>query len=228
MSSKQFSNIADPATTSDEELVSAIVSGDRDAMALLIRRYDRLLYRTARSVLKDETEAEDVVQEAFLLAYRGFPNFRHDAKLSTWLVRIAVNVAAGQLRKSSHRASVVQLSDHMREKTQHDVHNTPERPDDALSRTEMRHLLETNIDDLPEPFCVVFVLRGVQELSVEETSEALGIPPATVRSRYSRARRILRQSLAKEFHGALADAFNFDGQRCDRMVKSTMAAIYEA
>lgn len=197
-------------------------------MALLIRRHDQLLYRTARSILKDDSEAEDVVQEAFLLAYRGFANFRHDAKLSTWLIRIVVNVAAGRLRKYSHRPNIVQLSDHMREKTQDSARDRPERPDEALSRDEIRRLLETNIDALPDPYCVVFVLRGVQELSVEEASQALGIPQATVRSRYSRARKLLRKSLSKEIQGAIADAFPFAGDRCNRMVSTVMAVLYSA
>lgn len=217
---------ADPVAATDEDLVSAVVSGDRAAMALLIRRYNQLLYRTARSILKDDTEAEDAVQEAFLLAYRGFASFRHDAKFSTWLIRIVVNAAVGRLRKRSHRPKVVQLSDHTRQTTQPLDRKAPESPEDALSRNEMRHLLEAKIDDLPEPYCVVFVLHAVQELSVEETSHALGIPKATVRSRYSRARRQLRQSLSKELHAALGDAFPFAGQRCDRMVSSVIAAIY--
>jgi RNA polymerase sigma-70 factor (ECF subfamily) len=216
-------SISDPATASDEELVGAVVSGDRTAMALLIRRYNQVLYRTARSILKDDTEAEDVVQEGFLLAYRGFANFRHDAKLSTWLIRIVVNVAAGRLRKISHRPNIVQLSDHMREQTSDS--DSPEPPDEAVSRAELRHLLETKIDDLPDPYCVVFVLRGVQELTVDETSEALGIPNATVRSRYSRARKLLRKSLSNELHTALGDAFPFAGNRCDRMVSLVISAL---
>jgi RNA polymerase sigma-70 factor (ECF subfamily) len=219
-------NSAEPVTATDEDLVSAVVSGDRAAMALLIRRYNQLLYRTARGILKDDTEAEDAVQEAFLLAYRGFASFRHDARLSTWLIRIVVNAAVGRLRKRSHRPKVVQLSDHQRQTTLAPDRDVPESPDDALSRNEMRNLLEAKLDDLPEPYCVVFVLHAVQELSVEETSEALGIPKATVRSRYSRARRLLRQSLSKELHAALGDAFPFAGQRCDRMVSSVIAAIY--
>jgi RNA polymerase sigma-70 factor (ECF subfamily) len=226
VNTKQDLSNANATAATDEELVSAVVAGDRTAMAVLIRRYDQLLYRTARSILKDDTEAEDVVQEAFLLAYRGFANFRHDAKLSTWLIRIVVNAAAGRLRKNSHRPSVIQLSDHMRHKTQEGDRESPERPDEALSRDQIRHLLEAKIDTLPDPYCVVFMLRGVQELSIEETSDALGIPKATVRSRYSRARRLLRKSLAKQLHDGLTDAFPFAGQRCDRMVSSVMTALY--
>jgi RNA polymerase sigma-70 factor, ECF subfamily len=228
VNAEQRVTLADPATASDEDLVSAAVAGDRVAMASLIRRYDQLLYRTARSILKDDSEAEDVVQEAFLLAYRGFASFRHNARLSTWLTRIVVNVALGRLRKRSHRPNVVQLSDRMQHKAQDDDGDAPERPDEAAARAELRHLLEAKIDGLPAPYCVVFMLHGVQELSVEETSDALGIPKATVRSRFSRARRLLRESLAQELHGVLGKAFPFAGSRCDRMVSLVIAALEHA
>jgi RNA polymerase sigma-70 factor, ECF subfamily len=225
LSPKQRQGSADLAAPSDEELLGSVVSGDRTALALLIRRYDQLLYRTARSILKDDAEAEDVVQEGFLLAYRAFASFRHDAKLSTWLVRIVANVAAGRLRKNSYRSSIVQLGDPARQKTQDLDRDSPERPDEALSRADMRRLIETKIDTLPDPYCVVFMLRAVQEFSVEETSEALNIPKATVRSRYSRARSLLRKALSKELDIALGDAFPFAGKRCERMVSSIIAAI---
>lgn len=219
---------ANPSGASDRDLVGAIVSGDRAAMASLIRRYNQLLYRTARSILKDDSEAEDAVQEAFLLAYRGFASFRHEATVSTWLIRIVVNASVARLRKSSARSTVIQLSHHIRQTTPPPDRDAPEGPDEALSRTEMRRLIEAKIDNLPEPYCVVFVLHAIQELSIEEISEALGIPKATVRSRYSRARRILRKSLSRELHAALGDAFPFAGQRCDRIVRSVIAVIDDA
>jgi RNA polymerase sigma-70 factor, ECF subfamily len=209
---------------SDAELIGSIVSGDKEALEILIRRYDQLLYRTARSILRDDSEAEDAVQEGYLLAYRGFANFRQDAKLSTWLVRIVVNVAAGRLRKSSRR-SIVQLDDSALQKKQELDAKSPERPDEALSRADMRRLLEATIDALPDAYSVVFVLRAVEELSVEETSEALGIPKATVRSRFSRARSLLRKSLSKVLDGALSDVFSFAGKRCDRMVGAVMPQL---
>jgi RNA polymerase sigma-70 factor (ECF subfamily) len=209
---------------SDRELVSSIVGGDRSAIAILVRRYDQLLFRTARSILKDDADAEDAVQEGFLQAYGGLANFRNDAKLSTWLVRIVANVAVARLRKTSHRSELVQ---------QHyinDIHGQvpsaePECPDEALSRADVRRLLEAKIDALPDPYSAVFVLRAVQELSVEEISEALGISKATVRSRYARARSLLRSSLTKELQDALGDAFAFAGTRCDRMVNSVLTQI---
>jgi RNA polymerase sigma-70 factor (ECF subfamily) len=207
----------------DEELVRLLSSGDRGALALLIRRFDQLLYRTARSILKDDSEAEDALQEGYLLAYRSIRKFRHEAKLSTWLVRIVANVAMAQLRKNRRRASVVELDETALQKM-YDASN-PEQPDEALSRAETRRLIEAKIDALPDAYRVVFVLRAVQELSVEEISEALGIPKATVRSRFSRARNLLRKSLAKEFDAALTDVFPFAGARCDRMLDSVMTQL---
>ncbi len=194
-------------------------------MELLVRRYDQLLYRTARAILKDDSEAEDAVQEAFLLAYRGIAKFRQDAKLSTWLVRIVANAAMARLRKNTRRHRIIQLGDNVLQE-QRSLHtDAPEGPDEALSRADTRRLIETEIDALPDLYRAVFVLRGVQELSVEETSEALGIAKATVRSRFSRARSLLRQSLSKELEVALGDVFPFAGVRCDRMVDLVMTQL---
>ncbi len=209
---------------SEQELVALVSSGSRAAVELLVRRYDQLLYRTARAILKDDSEAEDAVQEAFLLAHRGIGKFRQDAKLSTWLVRIVANVAMGRLRKNKRRHRI-QLGDSVLQE-QRGLHNdAPEGPDEALSRVDTRRLIEAKIDALPDPYRAVFVLRAVQELSVEETSKALGIVKATVRSRFSRARSLLRKSLSKELEVALGDVFPFAGARCDHMVDSVMTQL---
>ena len=210
---------------SEQELVALVSSGDRAAVELLVRRYDQLLFRTARAILKDDSEAEDAVQEAFLLAHRGIANFRQDAKLSTWLVRIVANAAMGRLRKSTRRYRIIQSGDSVVPE-QRGLHNAgPEGPDEALSRADTRRLIEAKIDALPDVYRAVFVLRAVQELTVEETSEALGIAKATVRSRFSRARSLLRVSLFKKLELALGDVFPFAGARCDRMVDSVMTQL---
>jgi RNA polymerase sigma-70 factor (ECF subfamily) len=192
---------------------------------LLVRRYDQLLYRTARAILKDDAEAEDAVQEAFLLAHHGIAKFRQDAKLSTWLVRIVANAAMGRLRKNTRRHRIIQLGDDVLQEQRSLHKDAPEGPDEALSRADTRRLIETKIDALPDLYRAVFVLRAVQELSVEETSEALGIAKATVRSRFSRARSLLRRSLSKELEVALGDLFPFAGVRCDRMVDLVMTQL---
>jgi RNA polymerase sigma-70 factor (ECF subfamily) len=216
---------------SDLELAQRIATGDKHAFELLMRRHNQILYRTARSILKDDAEAEDAVQEAWLLAYRGMSGFRGDAKLSTWLVRIVVNEAISRGRKRSRGAEVIQLSGEPqedREAAEENVSQTlPEQPEHAVRRARTRRLLESKIDELPDAFRTVFVLRALEELSVEESAVALGIPEATVRSRFFRARGLLREALSKEIDLAYGDAFAFAGARCDRIVAGVMAKLEE-
>ena len=215
----------------DLELAQRIASGDKGAFELLMRRHNQILYRTARSILKDDAEAEDAVQEAWLLAYRAIGNFRGDAKLSTWLVRIVVNEAISRGRKRSRGAEVIQLSGETQEDggaVEENVNRTlPEQPEHAARRAQTRKLLEAKIDELPDAFRTVFVLRALEELSVEESAVALGIPDATVRSRFFRARGLLREALSKEIDLAHGDAFAFAGARCDRIVAGVLAKLEE-
>jgi RNA polymerase sigma-70 factor (ECF subfamily) len=218
---------------SDLELAQRIASGDKDAFVLLMRRHNQMLYRTARSILKDDAEAEDAVQEAWLLAYRGMSGFRGDAKLSTWLVRIVVNEAIARVRKRSRGAEIIQLSGETLEDGEAVVGGTmnetlPEQPEHAARRAQTRRLLEAKIDELPDAFRTVFVLRALEELSVEESAAVLGIPEATVRSRFFRARGLLREALSKEIDVAYGDAFAFAGARCDRIVAGVMAKLEES
>ena len=216
----------------DPELAQRISAGDKQAFELLMRRHNQILYRTARSILKDEAEAEDAVQEAYLLAYRGMSGFRGDAKLSTWLVRIVVNEAIGRARRRRRGAQIIQLSGETREDSEAAEGNMnetlPEQPEAAAERAQTRQLLESKIDELPDAFRTVFVLRALEELSVEESAAALGIPEATVRSRFFRARGLLREALSKEIDLAYGDAFAFAGARCDRIVAGVMAKLEES
>jgi len=215
----------------DPELAQRISAGDKQAFEPLMRRHNQILYRTARSILRDDAEAEDAVQEAYLLAYRGMSGFRGDAKLSTWLVRIVVNEAIARRRKRSRGAEVIQLSGETqedREAVEGNMNETlPEQPEGAAQRAQTRRLLESKIDELPDAFRTVFVLRALEELSVEESAVALGIPEATVRSRFFRARGLLREALSKEIDLAHGDAFAFAGARCDRIVAGVMAKLEE-
>jgi RNA polymerase sigma-70 factor, ECF subfamily len=217
---------------SDLELARRIAGGDKTAFELMMRRHNQILYRTARSVLRDDAEAEDAVQEAYLLAYRGMSGFRGDAKLSTWLVRIVVNEAISRGRKRSRGAEIIQLGGDTQEdsETAEGTMNEtlPEQPEHAAQRAQARRLLEAKIDELPDAFRTVFVLRAVEELSVEEAAVALDIPEATVRSRFFRARGLLREALSKEIDLAYADAFAFAGARCDRIVAGVMVKLEES
>lgn len=214
---------------SDEEIAQRVIAGDDSAFLLLMRRYNQTLYRTARSILKDDAEAEDTVQEAYLLAYRNINQFRGDARLSTWLIRIVVNEAISRSRKSSRRAEIIRI-DGETDWDGQDVEEmmegpTPEPPERAALRAETRRLLEKKIDELPAAFRIVFVLRAIDEMTVEEAALCLGIPEATVRTRFFRARSLLREALSREIDFAFEDAFSFAGERCDRIVAGVLARL---
>jgi RNA polymerase sigma-70 factor (ECF subfamily) len=218
---------------SEIELLGRIKAGDRAAFVALMRRHNQKLYRTARSVLRDDAEAEDAVQEAWMIAYRSLSGFRGDAKLSTWLVRIVVNESIGRLRRHKRDAEVIRLGhgddrdDEPLETTMDDtrVVQTEAQPEGMALRGEMRKLLEAKIDLLPETFRTVFMLRAVEEMTVDETAAALGIPEATVRTRFFRAKGLLREALARDLDLAVGDAFAFAGARCDCIVERVLARL---
>jgi RNA polymerase sigma-70 factor (ECF subfamily) len=212
-------------TTSEADLIRSAALGDGVAFEAIMRKHNQLLFRTARSILRNDAEAEDVVQESYLRAWRALGTYRAESKLSTWLVRITTNEALGRLRRKS--AQVIPLEAAMMSsepETQAALTDEPERgPEQAVQRSQVRKLMEARIDRLPEVFRIVFVLRAVEEMSVEEVAQALDIPEATVRTRFFRARSLLRESLAQDMDAGLSEAFAFDGARCDRIVANVMA-----
>jgi RNA polymerase sigma-70 factor (ECF subfamily) len=210
-----------PSSLDDDALLRRIRAGDRDAFTDLMRRYNRRLYRVARSVLRDDAEAEDALQDAYLQAYRALPAFRGESALGTWLTRIVVNAALMRQRKTGRLADVIELGADFGSDDAvlpRDRLDEPAQPELAALRAQTRRLIETGIDKLPAAFRTVFMLRAVEELTVEETATTLNIPEATVRTRYFRARAMLREALAREIDFAIEDAFRFDGARCDRIV----------
>lgn len=215
-------------TVTDEELTRRIVEHDASAFAVLMRRHNRLLYRTARGIVRDDHEAEDCVQDAYLQAYRTMATFRQQSRLSTWLVRIVINQALERLRRRKRDGPAVAFDNVV----DLEAHAEPslgiapaETPDHAASRGELRRMLESRIDRLPESFRTVFILRALEEMSVEETAACLSIPEATVRTRFFRARSMLREAIAREVDTALEEAFGFDGERCDRIVANVLERI---
>jgi RNA polymerase sigma-70 factor (ECF subfamily) len=210
----------------DTELIERTQAGDMRALEALMRRHNRTLYRTARAILRDDAEAEDAVQEAYLSAYKALASFRGESKLSTWLVRITANEALMRRRRNARTAVVVPMQAAAAAGEQWEDPMSEELgPEGDASRGEMRQLLEKRIDALPDGYRAVFMLRALEELSVEETSAALGIPEATVRTRYFRARGLLRESLARDIDRSLEDAFAFAGERCDRIVANVLERI---
>ncbi len=214
------------APDDDTGLARRIAERDERAFEAVMRAHNRLLYRLARSILKDDAEAEDAVQEAYFAAYRNIGSFRGSAKLSTWLARIVINEAYARLRRQKGASVVLSLqsgarSDERGESRPEEgtmADETVERPDAAALRTELRQLLERRIDALPQQFRTMFILRDVEEMSVEEAAQCLDLSPATVRTRAFRARAMLRESLSRDIDMATVKAFGFAGERCDRIV----------
>jgi RNA polymerase sigma-70 factor (ECF subfamily) len=212
----------------DVDTARRIVAGDEAAFRLLMQRHNQTLFRTARAILKDDAEAEDAVQDGWLLAYRAMASFRGDSKLSTWLVRIVANEAIARLRKRARSAEIIRIGGDSEATETAEAHlndATPDQPERSATRAETRRLLERKIDGLPEAFRAVFVLRALEEMTVEETAAALGVQEATVRTRFFRARALLRESLAREVDSVFEDAYAFAGARCHRIVAGVLARI---
>ena len=213
----------------DVELAARASNGDGVAFECIMRRHDQLLFRTARSILKNDAEAEDALQEAYLRAWQVISSFRSEAKLSTWLMRIVINESLGRLRRQDAHTipldTAMELAEHHTETW---IEDDPEqRPERVAMRGEVRRLMEARIDMLPDAFRTVFMLRAVEELSVEEIAIALEIPEATVRTRFFRARSLLRKGLSQDLDFSVGDAFPFAGARCDRMVAGVLTKLVD-
>jgi len=227
------SGSAAPSALDDADLVERVARNDHAAFEVLMRRHNGRLFRVARAILKDAAEAEDALQEAYLEVYRHSGEFRGEAQVTTWLTRIVINQALMRLRRRRRDRIVVPFGARgttdsgfeLDEAEAPVADEKSESPPDAALRGEMRRLLERRIDDLPVAFRTVFVLRDVEDLSVQETAECLAIPSATVRTRLFRARALLREALARDLDAATTDVFGFAGERCDRIVAGVLARL---
>lgn len=213
----------------DVALAGLIAAGDSGAVRLLTERNNQRLFRAAWSILRNRAEAEDSVQSAYLKAFAAIRTYEGRSSLTTWLTRIAINEALGRQRATRRRRlrlsadSVVQI-DEYREKLMRGSASQA-APDAALAREQLRRLIEQAIAALPEPFRIVFVLRDVEGLSVEDTAEALDLLPATVKTRHLRARRRLQEALEPELATALGGAFPFAGADCAGMTERMVSAF---
>ena len=218
----------DYAGLPEAQLVALAQAGRREAFAAIMRRGNQRLFRIARAVVRDESEAEDVLQEAYVRAFAGLAAFRGEASVFTWLTRIVLNEAQGRLRR---RRDTVELS--ALEAAQADSGQilafpaafAAADPERDAARAEARRLLERAVDELPEAFRLVFVMREVEDCSVEETARALGVRPGTVKTRLHRARRLLRRSLDARLATVMSGAFPFLGARCNRVTAKVLARI---
>lgn len=217
-----------PAALDDAELLGRVAANDQAAFERLMRRHNARLFRVARAILKDEAEAEDALQEAYVDAFRHSADFRRDAQVATWLTRIVINRSLMRLRRQKRAAVVVPFAEHGSTGSAPAgamIDEKSESPAAATLRAEVRRILERKIDELPMAFRTVFVMRDVEDMTVQETADCLSIPPATVRTRLFRARALLRQALARDMDTATIEVFGFAGSRCDRIVSSVLAHL---
>jgi len=203
----------------DNALVGLARLRDEAAVRALTRRYNRRLFRLARSVLRDDAEAEDVVQESWVRAFGALDGFRGESAFATWLTRIALNEALGRKRK---QRPTVDWETYGENRSQAEILQFPvsamtSDPERKMAQSEIRQVLERSIDDLPEGFRTVFVARVVEGMDVEETAALFGLKPETVKTRLHRARTMLREALDRQLGPALTDTFPFDGALCERM-----------
>jgi len=210
-----------PGVISDQELVDRIRRGDGAGLELIMRRYNRRLYRIARGILRNEAEAEDAVQEAYVKAYQKLEQYNGRGTFSAWLARIAVNESLGRLRRAAAVRNTISLDNPAQGEEANvmaEFTSSGPSPEQSAARSEFRRLLEAAIDTLPEVYRVVFILRSFEEMSVAETADCLQIEPATVKTRYHRGRKLMQQQLAGLGYATADEAFPFAGERCDRIV----------
>ena len=211
----------------DVELAGLVASRDVSAVRLVTQRNNQRLFRAAWSILKSRSEAEDVVQAAYLHAFAAIGSFEGRSSLSTWLTRITINEALGRQRaarrRTAHASSSVTFLEDYKERLMRGS-TTGTSPDAEMARIQVRGILEDAIARLPDEFRSVFVLRQIEDLSVEETAEALGLKPATVKTRHLRARRKLQEMLEPDLRTALSGAFPFAGADCERITERVIAS----
>jgi len=201
---------------SDEQVIARVLEGEAQLFELIMRRHNERLYRAIRSILRDEAEAEDAMQAAYLHAYAHLRDFEGRSSFATWLTRIAIHEALARRRRA------LRVADDQREPA---AAATGRSPEEGATDVEYRKLLADAIDALPEHFRTVFVLRQVQELSIHETAECLDLEPATVKTRLHRARALLRRTLLEQLDPGASKALPFEAPRCDRVVAGVLSRI---
>jgi RNA polymerase sigma-70 factor (ECF subfamily) len=229
MTSSARQQIDDMDGLDDMALVDLARHRNELAIRTIVRRHNQRLFRAARAILRNDGDAEDVVQASYVKAFTHLESFRGEAQLSTWLTRIALNEALGRVRRQRPTTGIEQIDiDSQRGGAQviaFPTIQTPLDPETEMSRMEVRQLLEQAVDELPTLFRAVFVLRDIEGLSIEETALQLALKPETVKTRLHRARRLLRTAIEAQMSGAFASLFPFDGARCVGMADRVLAQL---
>jgi RNA polymerase sigma-70 factor (ECF subfamily) len=209
---------------SDEEVVRRVRAGETGLFEVVMRRYNQRLYRVARAILRDDAEAEDVTQQAYVNAYRHLDQFAGLAKFSTWLTRIAVHEALARARRRG-RFEEQETVDDGNGDTMDALKSPGPDPERQAFTGELRGLLESAIGALPEHYRAVFVMRDVEGMSTAESADCLDITEETAKTRLHRARMLLRDALYQRAGIESAAAFSFEAPRCDRVVEAVLARI---
>ena len=212
----------------EAELVRRAQAGEGDAFRVIMQRGNQRLFRVARGVVRDDGEAEDVLQEAYVRAFAAIGSFRGEAGVMTWLTRIVLNEARGRLRRRRPMVGLERIEAAQMDGAE--VIPFPNAfgtasPEADAARAQIRGLIEHAVDDLPEAFRIVFIMRDIEECSIEETAANLDLKPETVKTRLHRARRLLREALDARLASTMVEAFPFLGARCGRITEAVLARL---
>jgi len=209
---------------SDEEVVARVLAGETGMFEVVMRRHNQRLYSVARAILRNDGEAEDVMQDAYVRAYEHLNQFAGRAKFSTWLTRIAVHEALARQRRGNRYQELEPMSEREGDPMDRFASLTP-NPEQQASNSEIRRLLEETVDNLPDSYRTVFMLRDIEEMSTTDAADVLEITEENVKVRLHRARALLRKSLYARAGMQKNEAFNFHAIRCDRVVKNVFERI---
>jgi RNA polymerase sigma-70 factor (ECF subfamily) len=209
------------------ELVRLALARDGEAFRAIMRRHNQRLYRIARSVLRNNADAEDAVQEAYVSAFTHLASYRGESSLAAWLSRIVMNEALGRLRQVRPTVALDALASSQTEAEiiQFPRSNPNDDPERTMAQRQILELVERATDELPDAYRLVFVARVIEGMSVEQTADLLDIRAETVKTRLHRARQLVRDQLSKQIGPVLMDAFPFAGRRCDRMTSTVMKRL---
>jgi len=208
----------------DAQLVQRALKREGGAFRTIMQKYNQRLYRIARGILRNDAEAEDVVQEAYVSAFTHLESFRGDSSLPTWLARITMNEALGRLRTRRPTVDITEIEGHRTaaEIIQFPLTSKADDPERTMAQRQLLQLVEKATDNLPEVYRIVFITRVIEGMNVEDTAEILGIRPETVKTRLHRARLLVREQLNKQIGPVLMDAFPFAGRRCERVTAAVL------
>ena len=214
-----------PPSLTDEQVIARVLDGEAPLFEILMRRHNQRLFRMARAILRNDAEAEDAVQQAYLSAYQHLAQFAGQSKFATWLTQIALNAALALGRQSSRRAEV-DLSDELKEGVMSGrLESRVPSPEQVVSGREMAGLVERAVDELPEIYRVVFMMREVQQLSTAEAADCSALSEENVKVRLHRAKTLLRETMVSRMDAAATGIFPFLGERCDRIVAFVMGQL---